>query len=111
MTREDVMMWSLGLGIANFVLTWGVALYMYLTNKNKATNTRIDTLDRDMSASIIDHGNRLTQLESGPTHEDLAQLHEKSNGVARELSQLSGLVAGMNRLLCSIDEHLRRKSE
>lgn len=113
MTREDVMVWSLLLGIANFILTWGVALYMYLSNKNKATNTRIDAVAEDLTNSIIDHGNRLTQVEArvdgGPKHHDLAELHEKTNTVARELSQLTGAVSGMNRLLCSIDDHLRSK--
>lgn len=109
MSREDLMMWSLLLGIANFVMTWGVALYMYLSNKNKATNAKIDALAEELNKSIIDHGNRLTKVESGPTHQDLAKLHEKSNDVRADLSKLTGLVTGMNRLLSSIDDHLRSK--
>ncbi|BEV15814.1 DUF2730 family protein [Herbaspirillum sp. DW155] len=110
MSREDVMQWSLWLGIANFLLTWGVALYMYMSNKNKATNSRIDALEARVTASIIDHGNRITRLEVGPTHEDLGTLHEKVNDVTTEVAQLIGTVNGMNRLLGSIDEHLRRRS-
>ncbi|WP_413460196.1 hypothetical protein [Herbaspirillum huttiense] len=109
MSREDVMQWSLLLGIANFLLTWGVALYMYLSNKNKATNARIDALEARVTASIIDHGNRLTKLEGGPTHQDLGTLHEKVNDATNEIALLNGTVTGMNRLLTSIDDHLRRR--
>ncbi|MBO9538739.1 hypothetical protein [Herbaspirillum sp.] len=109
MIREDVMQWSLLLGVANFLLTWGVALYMYLSNKNKATNARIDALEAKVTASIIDHGNRLTKLEGGPTHQDLGMIHEKINEVSTEVAMLNGTVTGMNRLLTSIDEHLRRR--
>lgn len=103
------MQWSLLLGVANFLLTWGVALYMYLSNKNKATNARIDALETKVTASIIDHGNRLTKVEGGPTHQDLALLHEKTNDVGKKVSELTGTVNGMNRLLTSIDDHLRRR--
>lgn len=109
MSREDIMQWSLLLGVANFLLTWGVALYMYLSNKNKATNTRIDTVASDLNESIKEHGNRLTKLEGGPTHQDLGTLHEKVNDATKEIALLNGTVSGMNRLLSSIDEHLRRR--
>jgi len=110
MSREDLATLSLILSFANFVLTWGVALYMYLSNKNKATNSRIDLVMKDLNEVIKEHGNRLTKLEGGPSHQDLGQWHEKTNQLGTSLAQLTGTVNGMNRLLTSIDEHLRSKT-
>lgn len=108
---------------ANFLLTWGVALYMYLANKNKVTNERISSLETNMNAKIkkldddvtdelIGQGNRITSLEGGvehgPTHHDLGLLHEKINDVDGQFKELRGEVRGVKNLLDTIHQHLMR---
>ena len=52
MSREDIV---LAISVANFALTWGVALYMYMANKNKATNERINALETDVETKLDSH--------------------------------------------------------
>lgn len=114
---------SLGITASNFVLTWGLALYMYLANKNKVTNERISSLETNMNAKIqkldddvteelTEQGNRITSLEGGvehgPTHHDLGLLHEKINDVDGQFKELRGEVRGVKNLLDTIHQHLMR---
>lgn len=112
---------GLGISVANFVLTWGVALYMYLANKNKVTNERIDSLEDDVTKQIDklreetdqrgdDHDARINRLEvrveEVPTHEDLSKMHEKINKVSDGVSNIGGELAGVKNLLDTIHKHL-----
>lgn len=101
---------ALAIGVANFALTWGVALYMYLANKNKVTNERITTLQRDIDDKLDDHATRIAKLEvtasAAPTHDDLGDLHEKVNTVDTKVSQLDGKLDGVNNLLHTIHQYL-----
>ena len=100
MNREEA---SLALGIANFILTWGVALYMYLANKNKATNTRIGKLETDLGEKIEGHGDRIMHLETvaemAPSHADLAQVYEGQKRSDEKLNQLIGETRGQSDML------------
>lgn len=94
---------ALGISAGNFVLTWGVALYMYLANKNKATNERIGDMERDIDDKFDAHAARIGSMESrlaaSPTHEDLKHVHEKLNRVAEDTSRMSGELKGVNDTL------------
>lgn len=91
---------ALGISAANFALTWGVAFYMYLANKNKATNARIAEVERNIDARQDELAGRVSRLEGAlekaPTHDDLGKLYAVINETNRQLSQLVGTVAGMN---------------
>lgn len=100
MSREEITM---ALAVANFVLTWGVALYMYLANKNKATNERIGKLEDDLVDKIEGHTGRITHLETvaemAPSHHDLAQVYEGQKKSDEKLNQLIGEVRGVTDIL------------
>lgn len=100
MNREDVAM---AIAVANFILTWGVALYMYLANKNKATNERIGKLEDDLGGMIDGHADRITHLETvtemAPTHHDLAQVYEGQKRSDEKLNQLIGETRGQSDML------------
>lgn len=106
---------ALAISVANFVLTWGVALYMYLANKDKATNGRISELQRDIDGKLDDHAERITALEaraeSAPTHEDLGGIHSKINEVSDQCAALAGEFKGVRSLLTTIHEHLLRSGK
>ena len=110
MSREDVV---LGLSVCNFILTWGVALYMYMANKNKATNERIGKLEDDLSDKIDGHADRITHLEtvaeSAPNHADLAKVYESINGVAATVNQLVGENRGQSDTLRLILNQITQK--
>jgi len=110
MSREEV---TLALGVANFILTWGVALYMYLANKNKATNERIGKLEDDLSDKIEGHSGRITHLETAaemaPTHHDLAAVYESQKKSDEKLNKLIGENEGQSAILRTILTQITQK--
>lgn len=100
METQDI---ALAISAANFALTWGVALYMYLANKNRVTNERITTLQEDIDGKLDDHAERLSALEARvdgvPNHGNLGSLHEKINGVRADVSNLGGRMDGIEATL------------
>lgn len=57
----------------------------------------------EIDKQLSDHRERIGRLEKasevGPTHEDLADLHERMNGIAEDVSSLSGEFKGARRTL------------
>lgn len=86
------------ISVANFVLMWGVTLYMYLSNKNKATNDRINVLEKDIrdKHGVLEH--RVTSVESvlkvAPDHDDLGKLYVALN----KLSDTVNILVGENKV-------------
>lgn len=121
----------MAISIANFLLTWGVALYMYLANKNKATNERITSvetdfgkklqgnvqqiksLDEDIVAKHEIQVQRITKLEaiaqSAPSHADLAKLYDSVNALASTVNQLVGENRGQSDTLRLILNQITEK--
>ncbi len=101
---------ALTISAANFVLTWGVALYMYLVNKSKVTNARIGELERDMDSKLDAHADRLARLEQdvrhAPTHDDIKRIHTRIDDAAGALKRLEGEFGGASRTLALIHEFL-----
>lgn len=115
---------SLSLSIANFVLTWGIALYMYLSNKNKATNARITSLEDDIAEkfekqaaetgrTLVGLIQRIAMLETSseraPSHADLAKVYESINGLASTVNQLVGENRGQSDTLRLILNQITEK--
>ncbi len=109
MTQQDIV---LALSVGNFFLTWGVALYMYLANKNKATNERIGKLEDDIVGKIDGHGDRITRLETqadvAPNHDHLARLHGRIDEVAGIIKHLSGEFSATSKTIDLIHASLMR---
>lgn len=103
---------ALAISVANLALTWGVALYMYLANKNKVTNVRINKLQEDIDEWKFDHSERIVVLETSvksvPTHDDLGGIHERITDVGLKVSsqgaKLDGIDATLRMLLARITE-------
>lgn len=99
----DIQRLMFFIALANFALTWGVALYMYLSNKNKATNDRIDKLERAWDEKSDDHASRIAALEGvntrAPTHDDLGRLYERLNATTEGLKHLQGQLSSMSDTL------------
>lgn len=110
MNREEV---AIAISIANFLMTWGVALYMYLTNKNKATNERISELEDDFAEEIGGHVQRIAKLETtainAPSHADLAKMYESINDLAKSVNQMLGETRGHSDTLRLIMNQITEK--
>lgn len=96
----DTNNWGTYFAAANFALTWGLAFYVHLVNKNKATTDRMERLEHDLLLRLNQHGDRLTKVESQlsnmPSHTDLGKLYDRMHDQAQSLSRLEGLVDQMN---------------
>lgn len=85
---------------ANFALTWGLAFYVHLANKNKATTDRMERLEDDLMHRITQHSDRLTRMESQlgqiPSHGDLGKLYDRLNEQSRDVARMAGELSQMN---------------
>ena len=107
MSQQDI---TLALALGNFALTWGVALYMYLANKNKATNERIGVLETGINTRLREHDKTIAHLETtaknAPSHSDLAEMYRSVNELAGTVNQLVGENKAQNHTLQLIHEYL-----
>lgn len=110
MNRDEL---TFALSVGNFLLTWGVALYMYLANKNKATNERIAKLEEDILKRMEIQVQRITKLETAaeksPSHHDLAKVYESLNALAGTVNQLVGENRGQSDTLKLILNQITEK--
>lgn len=93
--------------VATFLLTGGIGIYVYLSNKDKVTNDRIGKLEDDLDEKLDAHAERLAMLETGAIrHKDLSELHEKINSVSNNMSALTGEFTGVKNLLMMLNEYM-----
>ena len=121
-----------GLKVANLAVSVGVGLYVWLSNRNRVTHTRItalqessdlamkeikegatrnvETLRNDFDGRLDAHGKQLARLEEAGKHaitkEDLGLIYERVNDVSESLSQLKGEFSGSNNTLKLIHEYM-----
>jgi hypothetical protein len=98
--------WKVGITVMNA----GVWLYLYLLNRNRVTNERINRMETHMTESIGTHGTRLTRLESDAKHApkpgDLARLHQRIDDVAGSIKRIEGENSAQTRILNLVYESL-----
>ena len=96
--------------VLTFLMTGGIGIYVYLSNKDKVTNDRIGKLEDDLDAKLDTHIERIvaleTKAESSLTHNDLADIHEKINKIDTDISSLSGEFSGVRNLLNTLHHYL-----
>jgi len=96
--------------VLQFLLTGGIGIYVYLSNKDKVTNDRIGKLEEDLDVKMNGHIERIvaleTRAESSLTHNDLADIHEKINKIGSDISSLSGKFTGVSNLLDTLHNYL-----
>lgn len=97
---------SLGFRVLEFLMVSALSFYVYISNKDKATNARIDAMEKRLDDKLDGHVERITKLEGGPTHGHLDEVHERITDVAVNISTLSGEMLGMKTVLNLIHEHL-----
>lgn len=101
--------------VAITILNGGLALYMYLVNRNRVTNARIDKLETDLGEDIKDHSERLARLEQDSkkaiSHEDLGKIYERLSHVDGSIKRIEGESAAQTRILNLVYESLIDRSK
>jgi hypothetical protein len=96
--------------IFHFTFDTAVAIYVYIANKNKATNERINGIEKSVDDELRVHSERLARLEEGadalPTHKDLSDLHTRINSLSADVSSMGGEMKSMGHVLQLIHQHL-----
>lgn len=120
----DMEVVKFGFQVLQFIATAGVGFYVYMSNKDKVTNDRIDTMQKgigekfvkledDLDDKLEKQGERIAGLEAktggAPTHTDLSRIHEKINEVSNGMSALKGEFTATNRTLQLIHETLMER--
>ncbi len=89
--------------VLQFVITSAVGIYVWLSNRRKVTQERIDKLEEHMNMRFNSQGERTTRVEAQvqnlPT---AAVIHDLSAQVA----ELRGATSQLNQSLHLIQEHL-----
>lgn len=96
--------------LAQFVMLIALAAYTYLGDQNKATTTRVATLETDLTDKYEEHGERISRLEVSVdgqlTHKDLADLYESINQLSATVNQLVGEAKMQNDCLRMMINHM-----
>lgn len=96
--------------VLSFLLTGCIGIYVFLTNKNRATNERLNKLEDDMGNRLDGMGERLAVLEAriegAIKHNDLEKMHEKINSFAQDMNLLRGEFSRARDLLDTIHNHM-----
>lgn len=111
----DLQIIALGLAIANFGLTWGLAFYVHLANKSKVNEDRISKLEGDIKRSLDELAVRQARVEQdathAPTHDDLKSIHRRIDELKAGVSQLQGEFSGASKTLSLIHDYLLNKKD
>lgn len=99
----DIELGRLLFDIAQFVLTGAIAFYVYISNKNRATNERVTKLQELIDAQIDDHAARLATVEEFMRHVpaagDIAEVREMIARVGGDVKGLKAEVQGVRDVL------------
>lgn len=99
----DIETAKLAFQILQFLITGGIAVYVYLASKDRVTNERINGLENDLDGKFDNHGERIARLEThgqnAPTHSDLGDLHNKVNTVDLKVSAQGGKLDAIDATL------------
>ena len=89
----------------------GVSIYVWWSNKSKATRTAIDRVD----ARVSGHETRLLLIEQDIKHQpgnaEIGEIHQRVDQVGQGLARLEGEMKQANLTLQLIQQHLLEKGQ
>lgn len=99
----DMEWMKFGFQVLQFVMTGGIGIYVYLTNRDKVTNDRIGKLEDDIDSKFGSQGERISKMEAtskaAPDHHDIAKVYDSLNTLAGTVNQLVGENRGQSDTL------------
>ncbi len=89
---------------------WGfnllIALYLWISRKNTATNQRVDTLGEKVDAVEKDIVKIRADLDHLPDQDQFGRLGREITALTKELGEVKGRLGGINRAVDLINEFL-----
>lgn len=102
-----------GFQVLQFLMTGGVAVYVYLSNRDKVTNDRIGKLEDDIDDKFGTQGERISRIEAisgtAPDHKDIAKVYNSINTLSATVNQLVGENRGQSDTLKLILNQITEK--
>jgi len=99
--------------VLTFLMTGGIGIYVYLSNKDRVTNDRIGKLEDDLDEKLAGHAERISKLEShieaAPTHGHLGDLYGKIHAVDTKVSSQGGKLESIDATLRMILSRITEK--
>jgi uncharacterized protein YoxC len=117
----DYRAWGFYLQAIQFVGYLVLGIYVWQTNRDKATAREIKEVREEMQKIQFAQGDkcnrhlkRTTVLEGSvqalPTHRDLGEMYEKINGVKSTVDEISGSLKGIGyQMKILIEHHIKRE--
>jgi len=96
------------LDLGQFVLTIIVGVYVFFSNRRKATTESIDALTKLFANEQKENEKRLTKLEEARLnalrHDDLKEIYLRLGGIEKGVSKLEGKFESIDHLNQAIQE-------
>lgn len=107
MTLDEM---KFGFTVVNSLLTTVIGIYVWISNRNRVTNERISSMERNVDDRLDIYADRLARLEqkveSGPSHDDIKRLHQRIDNIDSGLARLDGQFSGTKHTVDLIYEYL-----
>lgn len=92
------------LDLVQVVATFGVWIYVWLSNRHSITSSRLAKLEEEMDKRLDGQGERISTLEGRvgniPTHDDLDKMNKLINRIGGDLREMTG---SYQRLQSTVD--------
>lgn len=131
----SVAEWQFVWNVGQSLLTLGIGVYLYLSQREQVRRETLKALEHDVDSRLDEINGRLTKIEAGLAEQpkwptchaqiqriaaieeswraavksaDVANIHARIDQVDKELAELRGETKGIQHLLQTIDNFLRR---
>ena len=106
----DYEAWRFWIDGLQTVLTAALGVYVWLVNRTRVNAARISKMEDEIDGRLDEAENRLTKVESdvehGPTRNDLGRIHTRIDDVAAAVARIEGESHAATRSLDLIHQHL-----
>lgn len=90
----DMELIKFGFQVLQFLLLGGISIYVYISNRDRVTNSRISQMETGIDNRLDGQGERIAKLESASSHAinhvDLGEVYKRISAVDQRLSHLEG---------------------
>ena len=91
MDYEAAKFWLEVVMIVTNIALW---LFVWNSNKNRATNTKIDSVEQEIEAKLEDHAEKLGRMDErlkvAISHTELKPVYDRINNMDKQLGEING---------------------
>jgi hypothetical protein len=100
MDKSNLQLWF---DIAQFLATGAIGVYVYISNKDRVTNTRITELEGYVEKRLDNHASRIATVEETvkhiPSHGDIGEVRDMIGRVGGDVKGLAAEVKGVRDMM------------